>query len=140
MITTLTPETNLKPAQGMNLPILLSQHWYSQHSDLNFVTDLNHYLFQGQVLSTDRVFAIGKVVQIDGEKVFFVRFAWGEMEDLAQHLPDYVKEIVFCRRNRGNLRKYSIDRLKELSNMPSLTSPIFSMHDVLEGSRFCSAA
>ena len=140
MITEITKETELKSAQGLNLPILIAQYWYSQHSNLNFPVDLNHYLHEGQVLSTQGVFVMGKLIFIGDETVFFVRFACGNLWELGKHLPDYVKEIAFCRNNEGNVRKYGIDRLKELSKMTPLTSPIFSMNSVLEGSRFRSAA
>ena len=141
MITPITKETPLKSMQGINLPILLAQYWYSQHSTLNFISDLNHYLFEGQILSTPGVFVMGKFVDIAAEKVFFVRFACGDLEELVQHILKEAKWIAFCRNNCGNLRKYSVDRLKELSSMtvPHL-SPIFSMHSVLEASRFRSAA
>ena len=140
MITDITREDQLKSMQGLNLPILIAQYWYSQHSSLNFVQDLNHYLHEGQVLSTQGVFVMGKVVSIAGEPTFFVRFATGKMKDLVQHLPHYVGWIAFCRNNQGNVREYSVDRIEELSNNESLTSPIFSMHTVLEGSRFRSVA
>src|SRR5215472_559894 len=97
MITDITREDQLKSMQGLNLPILIAQYWYSQHSSLNFVQDLNHYLHEGQVLSTQGVFVMGKVVSIAGEPTFFVRFATGKMKDLVQHLPHYVGWIAFCR-------------------------------------------
>jgi hypothetical protein len=125
MITSISRDTQLKSAQGINLPILLAQYWYSQHTNLNFVMDLNHYLHEGQVLSTPGVFAMGKVVLLEGEPVFFVRFAQGKMLELRQHLPTYVKEIAFCRNNRGPIRKYNIDRLEELSTLTMLTPPLF---------------
>ena len=140
MITEITKNDVLKSAQGLNLPILIAQYWYSQHSDLNFVTDLNHYLHEGQVLSTQGVFAMGKLIYIGDEIVFFCRFATGNLWELAEHVPKYVKEIAFCRNNEGNVRKYSVDWLEELAKMTPLTSPIFSMHSVLEASRFRSAA
>jgi hypothetical protein len=140
VITSLTKETELKPLQGLNLPILIAQYWYSQHSNINFPVDLNHYLHEGQVLSTPGVFAMGKLVEIAKEPVFFVRFACGKLEELSDHLPPEIRSIAFCRNNQGNVRKYSVDRLKELSSVPSLTSPIFSMNNILEGGRFRSAA
>lgn len=141
MITNLTKDAQLKPLQGLNLPILIAQYWYSQHSNINFPIDLNHYLHEGQVLSTPGVFAMGKLVEIAKEPVFFVRFACGRLEEMADHLPDGINSIAFCRNNQGNVRKYSIDRLKELSSVTPLTSPIFSdMNNILEGGRFRSAA
>lgn len=130
----------LKSLQGINLPVLLAQYWYSKHSSVSFPVDLNHFLFEGQVLSTPEVFAMGKLVEIAKEPVFFVRFACGRLEELAPHLPEGIRSIAFCRNNQGNVRKYSIDRLKELSSLQELTSPIFSMNNILEGSRFRSAA
>ena len=140
MITTLTKESHLKSLQGLNLPILIAQYWYSKHSTLNFAVDLNHYLFEGQVLSTPGVFVMGKHVSIDGEPAFFVRYAGGKLEELSKHIPRETRWIAFCRNNHGAVRKYSIDRLQELSRIPTLTSPIFSMNNVLESSRFRSAA
>ena len=140
MITSITKDMQLKSAQSLNLPVLISQYWYSKHSNLNFAVDLNHYLFEGQVLSTPEVFVMGKMVWIDNEKTFFVRFAYGQLDELARHIPVDTKWIAFCRNNQGAVRKYSIDRLQELSSVITLTSPIFSMNNVLESSRFRSAA
>jgi len=122
----------LKSRQGINLPILLSQYWYSKHSNLNFVVDLNHYLFEGYVLSKPGVFVMGKVVEIDGEPTFFIRFAYGNLKELRKHALEGIKWIAFCRNNQGNVRKYSVDRVCELSNLDTLTSPIFSMNTELE--------
>ena len=141
MITTLTKESHLKSLQGLNLHVLIAQYWYSKHSSsASFWTDLNHYLFEGQVLSTPEVFVMGKHVLIDGEPAFFVRYAGGKLEELSKHIPQETRWIAFCRNNHGAVRKYSIDRLQELSRMIPLTSPIFSMHNVLEVGRNCSAA
>ena len=142
MITNITKDDQLKSAQGINLPILLAQYWYSK-TNLNFVVDLNHYLHEGTIVSTPNVFAMGKLIKIDGETVLFVRFAIGDLEEigrLAQFFPEDVKSIAFCRNNEGNVKKWSIDRCKELSRIVSLTSQIFSMNGNLEGSRFMSAA
>jgi hypothetical protein len=136
VITELTKQSVLSPLQGVNLPYLLAEYWYQAHSDLNFLVDVNHYLSQGQLLSTPAVFVMGKPVMLESEPAFFVRFACGRLNELVKHLPEGIKWIAFCRNNRGNVRKYRIDRMSEIGidRIGQLTSPIFSMNMETNGS------
>ena len=143
MITNITKQDQLKSAQGINLPILMAQYWYSKHPNLNFGVDLNHHLFEGHVLSNPNVFVMGKLIRVEDEIVFFIRFALGDLEEIGNSsvfITENVKSVAFCRNNEGNVKQWSIDRCKELSRIASLTSPIFSMNTKLEDGRFQSAA
>lgn len=120
----------LQPLQGQNLPFLIAQEWYSRHSGLSFRDDLCHYVLYGYFGSGPNFFVMGKMIMLEGEPAFFVRFASGRISEginWIRHLPEGFKWISFCRNDRGSIRKYPIDRLKSLGKIDSLTSPLFSM-------------
>ena len=130
MITEHALETVLEPLQGHNLPFLIAHDWYAKHAGLSFQDDLWHYHLYGYIGCTPDFFIMGKLIRIVGVPAFFVRFASGSVSEGVKwisQLPRQINWIAFCRNNRGNIRKYRIDRMQELGRIDSLTSPLFSM-------------
>ena len=135
MITDLPLETVLEPLQGFNLPFLIAHDWYAKHTDLSFRDDLCHYHLYGYVGCTPAFFLMGKLIRMDGDPAFFVRFACGRISEgvnWISHLPGGIEWIAFYRNNQGKIRKYRIDRTQTLGRIDSLTSPLFSMEPKLQ--------
>ena len=129
MKTNISREEQLDAITGHNLPFIAAADWYLKHSGLNFRDDLCHYHLFGYVGCTPGFFLMGKMIMLEGEPAFFVRFASGRLSDgvkWIEHISG-VKWIAFCRNNVGNVRKYRIDQVKSLGSIDSLTSPLFSM-------------
>ena len=125
----MTQTTILEPLQGYNLPFLEAIKFYGEHSDLDFQQDLCHYVLCGYMGCTPDFFIMAKFIMLEGEPAFFIRFACGRILEGIKWLTSVqheIKWIAFCRRNKGGIRKYPVDRLLHLTTLELLASPIFS--------------
>lgn len=66
------------------------------HKDVN-----DHLKNGGVVISRPDIFALAKVIELDGRRGWFVRFALGNMVQLLMQLPCVLPFIAFCRKDKN---------------------------------------
>jgi hypothetical protein len=93
---------------------LAKQH-YRRFSKIPFEEDLADYLRNGIVVSRQTGFGMAKLVMLDGQYTWFVRFAIGDLRELISCLPWTVKWIAFCRRDKEIIHRWPLKRLVELT-------------------------
>jgi len=80
----------------------LARLWYSQHSTLNFEDDLVDYMRNGFVTVRPHLFGMIKAIYHEGERIWFVNFAVGNLLELLSCLPCMLPKIAFCRENQAD--------------------------------------
>lgn len=94
----------------------LAKLFYAQYPDLSFEDDLLDYMRTGFVVVRPHLFAMAKVIDYKGERMWFARIAIGNLVELLQVLPFYLPKICFCRNNRADhMRICSTKRLAQLA-------------------------
>lgn len=87
--------------------------------EMSFEEDFADYLENGFVVVRPNLFAMAKMIEFQGERSWFVRYACGDVISLVGLLPFYLKWIVWCRRNEPFLRRYRTERLWEIAKAKS---------------------
>lgn len=85
---------------------------YAKLKGVDFLADLFDYLVNGFVVSRPTVFAMGKLIEKDGKRGWFIRYACGNILELLSLLPCRMDYIYFCRTHKDNdrvLRRCSWD-------------------------------
>jgi hypothetical protein len=104
----------------------------------SFERDLVDYLENGIVISRPDIFAMAKIIEVEGgsacpqadasgpdnalgtrrstEQTLFVRVAVGSLRKLLCNLPVLLPTICFCRRNEPRMRRYSLVRFLQVTD------------------------
>lgn len=99
----------------------LAKLFYAQYADLNFEDDLLEYLRFGFVCSRPHLFAMARVVEHEGETMWYIRIAIGDIVELLTVLPFHLDKICFCRNNRADqMRICSTNELARLARRRAL--------------------
>ena len=77
---------------------------YAQYSGLDFGQDLLHYLREGFVVSRPTLFAMGKPIEHEGRRGWFIQIAVGEIGELITVFPCRLDFVAWCRNNDDNMR------------------------------------
>jgi hypothetical protein len=116
----ITNEFMIKPLGPGRLPIHEAAECYRQwQPDVRFEEDLALYLNEGFVISSQRIFAVVRVIEgpRTRQPAWFIRMCVGPLDELASVLPFWLPEICLCRGKKGDLRvrSYSMERLIQLT-------------------------
>jgi len=82
---------------------------YKKYSGLNFWDDLMYYLRTGFVVSRPSCFAMGRPIERDGKRGWFIQIAVGNIGELITCLPCKLDFVAFCRNNDENMRVIDFD-------------------------------
>jgi len=82
---------------------------YKKYAGLNFWDDLMYYLRTGFVVSRPSVFAMGRPIERDGKRGWFIQIAVGNIGELITCLPCKLDFVAFCRNNDENMRVIDFD-------------------------------
>lgn len=105
----------IRPVLGSEPAFDVARRFYAQFPDMNFEEDFVWYLRNGFVVNRPTIFAMGKVVERHGERMWFIQAAAGSLIELIHTLPFYLPRICFVRDNDGVMREWSIKRLFQLA-------------------------
>jgi len=96
---------------------------YKKYSGLNFWEDLMYYLRTGFVVSRPSVFAMGRPIERDGKRGWFIQIAVGNIGELITCLPCKLDFVAFCRNNDENMRVIDFDTyVKKVAAMYGYTN------------------
>jgi hypothetical protein len=109
-----TPQRGVPTIKPIAIAAACYRKW---KSDVPFIDDLDAYHLDphGVVISTPTIFAMAKVIDMNGP-AWFVRVAVGNLTELLRATPAWLDKICFCRRNDGRLRVYPLRRLIKLAS------------------------
>ena len=82
---------------------------YAKYSGLNFWNDLVYYLRTGFVVSRPSCFAMGRPIERDGKRGWFIQIAVGNIGELITCFPCKLDFVAFCRNNDENMRVIDFD-------------------------------
>ena len=103
----------------------LARLFYAQYANLNFEDDLIDYHRNGYVISQPHIFGMFRPIFYEGERIWFIRIAVGNLLELLRYLPCMLPKIAFCRNNQADkmvvvdtqrliqLAKRTAERMKE---------------------------
>jgi hypothetical protein len=103
------PEIYRKVGRVLIRPLLLSGEqsafdlarlFYAQYGDMNFEEDLIEYMRNGYVVTRPKLFAMVKVVDYEGERVWYIRIVVGNLLELITTLPFMLPKLLFTRNNQ----------------------------------------
>ncbi len=77
---------------------------YAKYSGLNFWDDLLYYLRTGFVVSRPTCFAMGRPIEHEGRRGWFIQMAVGEIGELLLCVPCPLDFVAWCRSNDDNMR------------------------------------
>jgi hypothetical protein len=80
----------------------LARLFYAQYSNLNFESDLVDYMRNGFVTVRPHIFGMFKAIHHEGERIWFIRIAVGNLLELLGALPFMLPKFAFCRNNNGD--------------------------------------
>lgn len=99
----------------------LAKLFYAQYSEHSFEDDLIDYMRTGFVFIRPKMFAMAKVADRNGEKMWHVQLAIGNLIELLMAMPFKLKWICFCRNNKADqMRVCRLDRLVRLAARQAL--------------------
>ena len=94
----------------------LARLFYAQYANLNFEDDLIDYMRNGFVTVRPHLFGMFKAIIHDGERIWFIRIAVGNIMELLACLPCMLPKLAYCRNNQGDkMVVVSTDRLIQLA-------------------------
>jgi hypothetical protein len=109
---------NIAPLMLQGNAFDVAQSNYAKYSGLDFGTDLLHYLREGFVVSRPTAFAMGKPIELNGKRGWFIQIAVGNIMELILCLPFRLDFVAFCRNNDDNLRVIDFDKyVKRVAKM-----------------------
>jgi hypothetical protein len=80
----------------------LARLFYAQYSNLNFEADHIYYHRNGYVISYPRMFGMFQPIHHEGERIWYIRIAVGNLLELLGALPFMLPKFAFCRNNHGD--------------------------------------
>lgn len=100
----------------------LARLFYAQYSNLSFESDLIDYMRNGFVTVRPHLFGMFKAIMHEGERIWFVRIAVGDLMELLSCLPCILPKLAYCRNNQGErMVVVSTERLIEVAKQMSET-------------------
>jgi hypothetical protein len=93
---------------GESPAFLLAEAHYIRHGK-SFMRVLLDFLINGFVVSRPHLFAMGKPIERDGKRGWFIEYAVGNMLELLTCLPCKLDFIAFCRDEDDNMRVIDFD-------------------------------
>jgi hypothetical protein len=80
----------------------LARLFYAQYSNLNFEADHIYYHRNGYVISYPHMFGMFQPIHHEGERIWFIQIAVGNLLELLSALPFMLPKFAFCRNNRAD--------------------------------------
>lgn len=100
----------------------LARLFYAQYSDLHFESDLIDYMRNGFVTVRPNIFGMFKAIHHEGERIWYIRIAVGNLLELLGALPFMLPKFAFCRNNHGDkMVVVDAERLIEVAKRGSET-------------------
>lgn len=102
----------------------LARENYAKYSKLNFDDDLLDYLRSGFVVSRPHLFAMGKAIERNGRRGWFIQIAVGNILELLTCFPCRLDFIAFCRNDDDNMRviewDHFIKKVMAVNKLPQM--------------------
>lgn len=90
--------------------------------DLDFDKDLDEYHRDGFVISRPTIFGMFRPIAYEGERIWFIRIAIGDLLELVSCFPCMLPKIAFCRNNQPDkMVVCDTKRLIEIAKMKAET-------------------